>query len=201
MFKSAKVYKTKNESEIGLSFNQINIPIILDELGIELDISLYKENVNSLWDIFNTKLIVECEKFLQHTDINVVQNGEVKPLNKFSLALLATEFVFWAFQTATDEWKPTLKVDIISPKEWLDKFKRENKEYIRELQKLKKWLSSRKEEKRITLEDVINKIDTLISKKEIVYKSEEVKQQQVVVWKKEESYEQTKTGKRMDLSF
>lgn len=162
MYKKAKLFKVKNESEIGLSFNQINIPINLDDIGVDLNISLLKESIDSIGDIFNTRLIVMCDEFLKNNDVNIVKNGKVSNMNKFTLSSLASELVFSAFQSCADDGKDTLKVEINTPKDVLLDFKKNNRVFIKELERLRKTKSQHESNKKLWLQEIDNKLNAIL---------------------------------------
>lgn len=154
-----KAKKEEVEDEVLWKYNLLEIPLEIKDLWITLNFSLCKKNIKDSLNTWNIELMKRCTEYLDSKKIFVMVWDEQVPLNKYSLSLLVSDLCFSAFDCDKD----VFLVDVQLPEEKLNKFKSENKEFIKELKTLQ-WEKSKKTDKKfnassVSLDDILRAIN------------------------------------------
>lgn len=159
----AKAKKEEIQDEVIGKYNLLEIPVEIEELWLSMNLSLCKKTMKSSLNTWNTELIRKCWEYLSNKQISVSTNWwDIVELNKYALSVIVSDLALSSF----DCWSDVFLVDVVTPKDQLNKFKKDNKDIVSEMKELKK-VKAKPKTREVTLEDVMNTLN-------------EIKQQRVV---------------------
>jgi len=119
---------------------RIRIPVSLENIGVDIEVWLAKENADSGSTIFLQNLIEDCEKYLEKYTVSVTANWRVVDLLPATFASIMSKMVFQAMSRPSWDNLP-IKVSITEINDIVKEYERKNKIAVKEFKSMKKHIN------------------------------------------------------------
>ena len=144
----------KEESQLDISFNKLELTFNEPQIGIDVVCKLNHERGKPI-DNVNEYAVIEAQKIIDSMGIVVNDDGVQKNITKYQLANLATKIVFWAIQEVTNKWKTPIVGYVSTEKDKLKSWKQSMADTKKEIESIQEKTESLKKERDI--EEEVNK--------------------------------------------
>ena len=155
----SKARKIVVENEVLGKYNMLEIPLEINELGININLFLSKATIDDPLSTWNTELIKNCAEYISNKQIILKVWDLEEPLDKFALSKIVSDLSMSSFDCGKD----VFKYEVVSPDWRVKNFKKANKESLKEIENLIKAKNTIKssDKKETTLDDILNAIKNI----------------------------------------
>ncbi len=155
----SKAKKIVVENEVLGKYNMLEIPLEINELGININLYLSKASIDDPLSTWNTELIKNCAEYISNKQVILKAWEFEEPLDKFALAKIVSDLSISSFDCGKD----VFKYEVVTPDWRVKNFKKTNKEELKEIETLLKAKHSLKntEKKETTLDDILHAIKNI----------------------------------------
>ena len=165
----AKANIIKMKDKILWEYNMFEVPFEIEELWLSLVLQLNKHSINDSADLFYSELMELCREYVEKMNPTITFGWEVMELTPAKFLWIVNTLATGALEKASEWDKSVFKFRIEWPNDKLVEFKKENKEKLKEYERLQK--AVKPTEKKASIEDVLKRLDDIEAKvgKPVVY--------------------------------
>lgn len=150
------------QDKILWEYNMFEVPFEIEELWLNLVLQLNKHNINDSADLFYSELMELCREYVEKMSPTITIGWQVMELTPATFLRIVNTLSTGALEKASEGDKSVFKIRIEWPNDKLTEFKKENKEKLKEYERLQKAVVT--DAKKTSLDDIIKKLDSIEDK-------------------------------------
>lgn len=145
-------------------YNMFEVPFEIQELWLKCTLMLNKSNINDSANIWYSELMTLCKEYVSKMKPSVNIDWEDVAMPPQALLLLVNTLATEAFGRASENDKDVFKIRVEWPDETLKEFKKNNKDKIKELERLERETKSPREKKDNEYDAILQEILTTVKR-------------------------------------
>lgn len=160
LFTKANVIR--KEDKLLWAYNMFEIPVNVDEVWLKMTVQLNKETIDDSADLWYSELTGVADEYIKKMKPSIFLNWEMVELNTEAFVALINDCATEAMRRGSEWDKDLFKVRVERPNDKLNAFKRENKDALKEYERLEKRMKVQPEQTDKTeamFQEILNRLD------------------------------------------